>query len=187
MAIKKPPIRHTPLSIIALFVALTEAVAGYAMTQADGNLQMIFGFFLVAFPTLLLLLFFFVLWHRPYVYYPPHEFDGKTDVGQFVDAMQRRSDTQSDIINRVPKTVLDVLDSEETRMALSSLKNEAASTGVGDAGKANEVFENIAKRTAEAIQGDFIVLDAGPEFGSRQGRYYIPYRPSDSFLDFGDE
>jgi len=44
----------------------------------------------MAFPMLVAGAFFFILWYRPYVFYPPTEFSPKTDVTQYVDAMRSR-------------------------------------------------------------------------------------------------
>src|SRR5512146_472431 len=68
----------TPLWVIASFVSLTEVVTGIAVTQAQDATQVALVVFVVAFPVLVASAFFFVLWHRPYVLYPPTEYGSST-------------------------------------------------------------------------------------------------------------
>src|ERR1044071_4920386 len=80
----------TPLWIVALFVSLTETVLGVAVTQTQGNIQVALTVFVLTFPLLIAGSFFGILWHKPYVFYPPTDFGEQTKVGEFVEAMQRR-------------------------------------------------------------------------------------------------
>lgn len=77
----------TPLWIVALFVSFTELVLGVAATQTDGGIQLALIVFVLSFPVLIAGAFFLILWHRPYVFYPPTEF-GETNVLDYVRAMQ---------------------------------------------------------------------------------------------------
>ena len=80
----------TPLWIVALFVSLTELVLGAAVTQTAGGIQVALTVFVIAFPVLIAGSFFLTLWHKPYVFYPPTEFGHQINVGEYVEAMQRR-------------------------------------------------------------------------------------------------
>src|SRR5437773_7303669 len=77
----------TPLRIIALFVSLTEAVAGLALINTSGGIQVALTAFVVAFPVLVAGAFFLILWYRNYVFYPPTDFPDST-VEKFVGAMR---------------------------------------------------------------------------------------------------
>lgn len=79
----------TPLAIIAAFVTLTETVLGIGLTQVSGGVQVALTVFVIAFPTLVALAFFIILWSRPYVFYSPAEFGG-TDPKHFAEAMRGR-------------------------------------------------------------------------------------------------
>lgn len=68
--------RLTPLWIISLFVGLTEAVLGVAVTQTTGGVQVALLVFVVTFPLLIAASFFFILWNRPWVFYAPTEYGG---------------------------------------------------------------------------------------------------------------
>ncbi|MPZ08823.1 MAG: hypothetical protein GEU89_01260 [Kiloniellaceae bacterium] len=76
----------TPLWVISLFVSLCEVVAGLAVTQAGGTVQLILTIFVVGFPILVASAFFAVLWRKPYVFYPPTEFGAATNVSEYVRA-----------------------------------------------------------------------------------------------------
>ena len=78
----------TPLRIIALFVSLTEAVAGLALTKTSGGIQVALTCFVVVFPLLVAGAFFSILWFRNYVFYPPTEFGDSIDVEKYVGAMR---------------------------------------------------------------------------------------------------
>jgi len=73
----------TPLWIISLFVGLTEAVLGVAVVHVTGGIQIALTAFVIAFPTLIAIAFFGILWDRPWVFYAPQEYGG-ADPAQFV-------------------------------------------------------------------------------------------------------
>lgn len=103
-SVKGNPKSTTPLRIIALFVSLTEAVTGFALTNAGGGVQVALTCFVIAFPLLVAGGFFLVLWYRPYVFYPPTEFGGSTDVERYVGAM-RPHEKLSSTVQLVQSTV----------------------------------------------------------------------------------
>lgn len=80
----------TPLWVISLFVSLTEVVTGIAVTRAEGGIQIALTAFVIAFPLLVASAFFYILWSKPYVFYPPTEFSSGVDVNQYVSAMGAR-------------------------------------------------------------------------------------------------
>src|SRR5207248_2346632 len=69
----KVPAVDTPLSIIALFVALIELFLAYPVTQLQGPERMILLVFMTAFPFLVASAFFFILWYRPIHLYRPQD------------------------------------------------------------------------------------------------------------------
>jgi tetratricopeptide (TPR) repeat protein len=86
----------TPLGIISLFVFLVETVLAVAAFNTGGSIQVALIVFVMAFPFLIAAAFFFVLWNRPYVFYPPGEFSDQTKVQEYVEAMQSRAESVSD-------------------------------------------------------------------------------------------
>ena len=89
----KPELPHakkswiTPLSLISLFLTFTEIVTGIAVTQASGGVQIALATFVILFPSSIAFAFFWILWQRPYVFYPPTEFGPNTGVAEYVKAL----------------------------------------------------------------------------------------------------
>jgi hypothetical protein len=111
---KSPPSWSSPLGIIALFLTVTETVTGIAVMQAAGGIQIALTCYVIALPLLVLTAFFFVLWHKPYVLYPPSEYGKGVDVHDHVDAMQknvldRREIDESRIYDIVQRSIGSVI------------------------------------------------------------------------------
>lgn len=71
----------------AAFVTLTEAVLGYALTQVSGGVQIALTVFVISFALLVASAFFLILWHRPWVFYPPSEYQN-VNPRDFMSALQ---------------------------------------------------------------------------------------------------
>jgi lysylphosphatidylglycerol synthetase-like protein (DUF2156 family) len=67
------PIRN-PLTIVALFVGLTEIGFAISLRQMPASLQLTIGWFLVLFPCVCAICFFAVLFFRPKNFYSPADF-----------------------------------------------------------------------------------------------------------------
>jgi hypothetical protein len=81
-----------PLTVIGLFLSLTDAVAGAALggavvTHAGPVIEGILAVFVVGFPIGIAVAFFRTLWKRPHVFYPPSEY-AQLDPVRFAQAMQ---------------------------------------------------------------------------------------------------
>jgi hypothetical protein len=63
-----------PMTIIALFVGLTEIGFGIAFSKIPANLQIYFVLFLILFPSLCAIGFFVILFFRPHHFYGPSDF-----------------------------------------------------------------------------------------------------------------
>ena len=79
--------KMTPLWVISLFLSLTEVVAGVAVTQTTGNIQVKLVWFVIIFAVLVAGMFFVLLWFRPWTFYPPSEY-ANVDVQQYVEALR---------------------------------------------------------------------------------------------------
>jgi hypothetical protein len=88
MANKNPRTKLTPLWIISLFVTLTETALSVSVTRTQGAIQVALTVFVITYAILVTGAFFFVLWYRPYVFYPPSEFT-ETKVSEYVDAFRQ--------------------------------------------------------------------------------------------------
>jgi hypothetical protein len=63
-----------PLTIIAIFAGLAEALATIALLGLPQELQEIFLYFVMVFPTLIVVLFFVVLYFKNTVLYAPGDY-----------------------------------------------------------------------------------------------------------------
>nr|MBV6628680.1 hypothetical protein [Oceanococcus sp. HetDA_MAG_MS8] len=78
--------KNCPLWVIAFFMTIAEAAAGYAVSQTAGTAQsLLLGFFII-YPILVTLGFFVVLWRKPANLYAPSEFAGLSP-GEYAKAL----------------------------------------------------------------------------------------------------
>src|SRR5205823_5216643 len=63
-----------PLTVIAIFAALSEVASTLALAAVDASLQGTFVWFVMLFPVLLVVLFFLTLNFNPKVLYAPSDF-----------------------------------------------------------------------------------------------------------------
>ncbi|OGT88464.1 MAG: hypothetical protein A2286_07110 [Gammaproteobacteria bacterium RIFOXYA12_FULL_61_12] len=67
-----------PLTVVAIFAGLAEAFATYALVNVPSEIQHLFVYFVMAFPTLIVLLFFAVLNWNHTVLYAPGDFEDES-------------------------------------------------------------------------------------------------------------
>jgi hypothetical protein len=84
---EKKSTKWTPLGIVAAFLALTEGVLAYAVAHVTAGVQIALAAFVILFPLLVASAFFFILWHRPWVFYSPSEYSG-IDPKKFMSALR---------------------------------------------------------------------------------------------------
>ena len=80
----------SPIGVIGGFTALSEIAMVIAAVQTEGGIQLLMTMFAVLFPIGIAAAFFYVLWHRPEVLYPPREY-GTTSVADYAYAMRQRN------------------------------------------------------------------------------------------------
>lgn len=95
-----------PLWIISLFLVLTEVTVGVSATQATGWIAELFAVFSVAFPTVIAVLFFIVIWGRPYVLYAPQDFSKQTSVEAYVSAINSARSGQMKAVETAVRTAI---------------------------------------------------------------------------------
>lgn len=96
---------NNPLTIIAIFAALAEVNATIAIGLIDASLHSVFIWFVIGFPTLLVILFFLTLNYNTKVMYSPSDFkDDETFVQSLygkLDNNEKEKTDKEDIINRL--------------------------------------------------------------------------------------
>jgi hypothetical protein len=141
-----PPHVFSPLWVISLFLGLSEITVTIAITQADGWVQGMLAIFAVAFPTLVAVVFFLILWHNNKVLYAPREFADGTTVKEFADAMARRTRREVGIVESAIRA-----SSESLAVQLTELGADKATR--------DELIENVvtaARRTTVLVELDRI-------------------------------
>ena len=166
----RPPI--IPLWIIALFVSLTETVLGIAVVQTTAGIQIVLTAFVVIFPLLIAGAFFAVLWHKPYVFYPPNEFGRKTDVASYVKAMQQKT-----IIDE-PQLYTNIQETIRKTLVSDNVINELASTLSPKMNKPEkeqiaQILNSATDTALNDIRGmNFLSVDTRPIQGKIDGKVY---------------
>lgn len=84
-----------PLTVVAIFAGLAEAFAAIALINIPNDIQQIFVFFVMAFPVLIVLLFFAVLNWNHTVLYAPGDFQ---DEGMYLESIRLKDSLKSEII-----------------------------------------------------------------------------------------
>ncbi|MFI5914328.1 hypothetical protein [Dactylosporangium sp. NPDC051541] len=138
-----------PLWIVSLFLGLSELTAGVAAASTSGWVQGLFAIFSVAFPVLIAVGLFVILWKRPFVLYAPGDFSRHTPVESFVNAMRSPS--------TVTVTSIQSVDVAAATAAASALDRIGAEKYI----EASEIHEITTAAVAEArrelIQGGVLV------------------------------
>ena len=133
------PRAPSPLWIIALFIALSEFMAGVAAIATSGTTQMIFAVFAVIFPALVLILFVWLLLTHPANLYSPGQYTAGTTVETYVRALTRE--------NRDEATQL--------REAFSAVVAATAEPGFEEADRRTAVAEILA----DFSEHSFVTVD----------------------------
>lgn len=84
-----------PLTVVAVFSGLAEAFATVALVNVPHDIQQLFVYFVMAFPTLIVLLFFAVLNWNPTVLYAPSDFE---DQAMYLELLRLRGTLKSEIL-----------------------------------------------------------------------------------------
>lgn len=167
----------TPLGIIAMFVALSETVAGLAAVKTEGATQLIFAVFAISFPVLVAVLFFAILWKRSYVFYPPQEFGQNVDVARYVEAMRHQAIGNQEVVSLVQTSIAEAFKSQEAKNVLTRLTTEhplATESALRDASAA------ISQEVLDRFQHSMIRINIA-EFADSDTdalELVFPYDPS---------
>lgn len=63
-----------PLTMVSVFAAISEVAMAYVITTLPDKLQEIFIWFVMGFPTVLVFIFFFILYKKPAVFFSPGDY-----------------------------------------------------------------------------------------------------------------
>lgn len=109
-----------PLTIIAIFAGLAEIAGTTALFGIDKEIQTIFIWFVMLFPTLIVTLFFLTLNFNASVLYAPSDFENDTT---FLEAQNGKKSIESNFsnleeeINKLSKTIEDGINSKPASLS----------------------------------------------------------------------
>ncbi|MCE9684626.1 winged helix-turn-helix domain-containing protein [Shewanella sp. AS16] len=131
-----------PLTIIAIFAGLAETLATVALVKLPLEIQQIFVYFVIAFPSGIVLLFFFVLYFKNIVLYAPSDFD---DQNHYLEA------------NHIKKTLNERVDEifseiNKNGMRLTKEEIERAKNRLGDSIDKTVAISNREKDILELLE-----------------------------------
>lgn len=162
-----PPRVLTPLWIVALFVSLTETVVGVAVVHTSGQIQLILTIFATSFPVLVAAAFFWILYTRPFVFYPPTDFRGRTDVKSYVEVMRGgKSEPQEGAYREVLEFAIQsrkiIDDLRELRTKDSAMLSSLA---------------GLAEEAASSIGQAYLAVDSSAVGDSQASIVFYKYEP----------
>lgn len=134
---------NNPLTIIAIFAGISEIALIYAFTKCPLELQSVFMWFVMGFPTLLLLLFFGVLIFKHRVLYAPSDFKNEEN---FIIAMKGVQQVAS-------------IDLDKAYKSLEEIKNqvEVTTKQIGAIGEQERIkIAETVKGSIESVQAQII-------------------------------
>jgi hypothetical protein len=169
-----PPRVLTPLWIVALFVSLTETVVGVSVVHTSGQIQLILTIFATSFPVLVAAAFFWILYTRPFVFYPPADFRGRTDVKSYVEVMRGGKSEPREGAYR-----------EALEFALQSRKiiDDLRELRTKDSAMLSSL-EGLAEEAASSIEQAYIAVDSSAVSDSQSSVVYYKYESETKGWEF---
>lgn len=116
---------QNPLTMVSIFAAISEVAMAYVITKLSDNLQQIFIWFVMGFPTVLVIIFFFILYKKPAVFFSPGDYQkeelyvSSIGIGKIENIQEHRIKSIEDIL----KTVVDFLDQKSNTEKTSEIPN----------------------------------------------------------------
>lgn len=131
---------NNPLTIIALFAALAEVAGTVSLATIDKSLQQTFIWFVMGFPTLLVLLFFIILIFIPRVLYAPSDFKDEKNFMSTISGATNLSKSFYDL-----KQYIDAVKSEMTKVIGTDSATEE------ERSRLTQVVDQYLKRIQEQV------------------------------------
>lgn len=108
MSIQEMPGRvKNPLAMVAIFAAISEVAMAFVITRLSDKLQEVFIWFVMGFPTILVFIFFFILYKKPAVFFSPGDYKREelyvSSIGLLDDSTELR-------IRKVEETLVTIQD-----------------------------------------------------------------------------
>lgn len=150
----KAPMAASPLWIIALFITLSEVMAGVAAIGTDGGVRLIFAIFACAFPTAIFATFIWLLLRHTQNLYAPGQFTKNTPLEVFARTMTNRArDTEVVMAQAISEAVIRSV-VEELRLGPPSGESLEAQANI-----ATKRQEEVAHSIERFVEASSVVVD----------------------------
>lgn len=116
---------QNPLTMVSIFAAISEVAMAYVITKLSDNLQQIFIWFVMGFPTVLVIIFFFILYKKPAVFFSPGDYQkeelyvSSIGIGKIDNTSEQRIKGLEDTLN----TVVDYIDKKTDKKKTAEAPN----------------------------------------------------------------
>lgn len=170
-----PPKLLTPLGIIFIFVALSEAVLGIGISQTNSWIQIILAAFACIFPTGVATAFFYILFHRPENFYAPKDFAGDAS---YLESMK---EVRSIRLQRYSEAAISIQNTVEESVRSATMRPE-----LSDPTKRNVVVAEEVERITKELKDSFITIDCS-NFVNDLDEITLPIAAYDTLNDLTDE
>lgn len=102
-----------PLTAISAFAVFAEVACAIALPRLEGNVQSVFVWFVILFPTILVILFFLTLNFNPKVLYAPSDFANEEHFVKLIEKGIEQSPKISNIEEEVQPLIRQALEDDE--------------------------------------------------------------------------
>src|SRR5215208_3382221 len=110
---------NNPLTIIAIFAALAEVAGTVALGIVAKEMQIIFIWFVMLFPTLLVVLFFVTLNFNPKVLYAPSDFRDEENFLNVLGGMSRVSVSLNEAQKQLEAATTQIIDDAVKQISIA--------------------------------------------------------------------
>lgn len=93
-----------PLTIIAIFAGVAEVFATGALIGLDKEIQSTFVYFVMAFPSLIVIAFFSILIIKPHVLYAPSDFEDQSHFLQLNNIKEMVEEETVKVLEKIPSS-----------------------------------------------------------------------------------
>jgi predicted transcriptional regulator len=132
---------NNPLTIIAIFAALAEVAGTVALATVDKSLQQTFVWFVMAFPTLIVIFFFATLNFNPKVLYAPSDFRNEENFLNTLLGARGLSSSLDEVAEQLEEAKAQILEQSAAQISAINDSERAALT---------KLLERIESRVATA-------------------------------------
>lgn len=143
----------SPLRIIALFIGLSEAIAGGAAVATGGAPRMIFAIFAVCFPLVVLGVFIWILLEHPANLYSPGQYTSQTTIESYARTLSRQRRDESLVFQRAIS---------EASTAMAEAAQEGAPTPDALRERVETIFEHAVEEGTLTIDRSKLIEGAEP-------------------------